>query len=338
MYLSILVCFIIILFLFFLIFFKSLTVLYITVFFLFAFLVTVICHIFKFNFCLYCDKNKFCLDKILFTNFKKDSSKKNAILLVFFMILIILNYIINIYNIFLSEKITCMESLEKKYTFHIFWDSVKNNYDYLLTLLDILILMSYISSFSINKFIEKIFPLKDGIDKNSQEENTIVRFGTWCKIINSLTDSEIKKASEIGEEFGRSIDINSLDLNNKEHVKILEERWNKTDSELARFYQRIILNSFYNSEIILEIIEPFWSKDFHNNCNIPLERYPDKKGRQPITCLHKICAFNYYYMEGVLKNAKNFETFSIKCLQNNRKCYLLSDKKCIFIIKTKNKN
>ena len=302
--------------------------------------ITFFCHIWQYKWCLYCKKltikNKefnLCIDKILFTNFSKDTSKRNAILLFFFIVLIILTFILNAYNIFLSEKI-----LNEKHNYNLsqFWNSIKANYKYFFIPLDLLIIASYISSFSINKFSEKVFPLKDGIDVNSKEQNTIVRFGTWCEIINNLSSNSIKPtAIKIGQEFGKKLEINFLNLKIENDLKILEKKWNKTDSDLARFYKRIIITPLNSSEISLEIFEPFWNRNFHFNCQFNLSEYPKQKGRQPIKCLHPLCVFNYHYIEGVLSNTKGFEELSIKCLQNDRKCYLFTDKRCFFTIKIK---
>jgi len=302
---------------------------------LILFIITVSCQLGKYNWCLYCiKKEKLCLDTLLFTNFKKDSSKRNAILWAFFGILILLTFLSNVYNIYLSERLT---HIKEEYLLSLFWETLKKNYQYLLMPLDLLIIASYISSFVINKFIEKVFPLKNGIDTNSKEENTIIRFGSWCKLINNLDKQKIKEVSfSIGQEFGKSIDVDSLDLGNKESIKTLESKWNETDSDLARFHQRIVINSFSNSEIILEIIEPFWYSNFHQNCNINLIEYPKSRG-ELIDNLHKLCAFNFYYIQGILKNTKNFEELSLKCL-NDKKCYLRSDRKCFFTVKLQYSN
>jgi hypothetical protein len=308
----------------------------ITFLLIFSPFVTFFCHIWKKNWCLICKNSLLCLDKFIFTDFHKDSSKRKAILLFFLIIIILLTFISNTYNIYLSEKVS-----KPNYNFFQFLDFFKINYKDFLIPLDLLIFVSYISSFLINRISEMVFPLKDGIDLNSKEYNTIIRFGTFCTLIKNLKQDKIKEtAQKIGEEFGEKLGIQNLNLNNEKNLKILEEKWNTTDAELAKFYKRIIINKIDSNEIRLEILEPFWNKDFHTNCSVNLEKYPSKSGKSPTNCLNILCAFNFHYIEGVLNKNKNFKSLSLKCLnykdKNNRKCHLKDiDKKCLFIIKIK---
>ena len=315
----------------------------ITIILIIAPIITFICHIIKKSkFCTFCHNipivnKEFCIDKILFSDYRKDNSKRNAILLFFFILIVLITFILNTYNILLSEKMTTSE-----YSLHKFIDTAKINYKYFFIPLDLLIILSYISSFLINKFIEKIFPLKDGIDLNSNEHNTIVRFGTFCELIKNLNIDKIKPTTiKIGKEFGEKLEVQHLNLKKEEDLKILENKWGKTDSGLARFYEKIIIKQLNSSEIQLEIVDPFWNKNFHSNCKIPIEEYPLKKNQAPTKCLHPLCAFNYHYIEGILTQIKDFENYSlsIKCLEGNKKnriCYLKTDdKRCLFIIKRK---
>jgi len=257
--------------------------------------------------------------KIFFIN-DDDESKKNSILFLIIISITVCEFFITAhfaYSVFNSNH----KSLGQEFLAVVKKDSLY---------LDLVIIIAYISTFFINKFINKLYPLRDGVDPNTSQKNITIRAETFMTIIENFDSKTLKS---IAPDIGRSFAANIASQHKIKKPKHLERHLKKTDVVVANFFEDIKIKKEHD-EIQIFLYGPFWRDDLQY----------DNNGDQ----LTNICIFFTEYFTVIIRNFKHVfledSTQSIstaipKCIdmtshRRNNKCYLLRpDGYCKYILK-----
>lgn len=220
-------------------------------------------------------------------------------------------------------------------TFFIVFSTLISNTENILQVFSKSIIISFFSSILLTELINSFFPLEDGIDKQTNEENVSLRKNTLCKLMTKTT-----KVEELGEVIGKEF-AEKLNIKETTSLKNFENLWENTDVTVAHFYEKILLKEINEGNKILTIIlvKPYW----HDNEICFSKNYVEKELNKKK--LPKICKFNHKYIEGIItvffEKTKN--TMPIKiipiCIKENYQCQLFIDnnnkqeeQRCIFYI------
>ena len=258
------------------------------------------------------------LRKIFFLN-NHDESKRNSIL--FFIIISI-----TVCEFFIAQHFSYSNSnsTQKLVAQEVLSVLKKDSF-----FLDLVIIIAFFSTFLIGKFINKLYPLIDGVDLNTYQKNITIRAETFMTIIENLDIETVTNiASDIGLSFAENIA--------KRHegkiktIKTLERYLKATDVNVAYFFKDLKIVPPEHDEIQIILYGPFWR-----------EKLQDKNNNNKH--LPNICSFFAAYFSAIIEqfdylfvkeNSNQCISTATPTCSNSGKCYLLQNNGyCKYILK-----